>query len=189
MEIGLGGGVRSVLLIGLIHRWRLIIRGHRESSETLGGKYTLLGYLLSVTCVFYLCLLLVSHFSLTQYYIPTTRIQLLEMSPLSKIYTFSLPLLLSFSIYNLSVHSPSIFASLTKDPLSLQHDSDFVGVSFRFLVVGMTLGSLLSNKKGDDGKSKSRSGLKKSSVVYPLEKIEACSSDKDKFVVMFEVRS
>jgi hypothetical protein len=65
------------------------------------------------------------------------------MSPLSKIYTFSLPLLLSFSFYNLSVHSPSIFASLTKDPLSLQHDSDFVGVSFLFLVVGMTLGSLL----------------------------------------------
>ncbi|GMH58090.1 hypothetical protein TL16_g02532 [Triparma laevis f. inornata] len=80
------------------------------------------------------------------------------MSALSKAYSALLPVLLGMSLYNLSLTSPSIFSSLTTDPLSLIHDPDFLGVSSLCLLL----------------------------VVYPISKIDACTSDKDKFVVMFE---
>ncbi|GMH63019.1 hypothetical protein TrLO_g10674 [Triparma laevis f. longispina] len=105
------------------------------------------------------------------------------MSALSKAYSALLPVLLGMSLYNLSLTSPSIFSSLTTDPLSLIHDPDFLGVSSLCLLLGLILGSLLSPSPSPSPPSSKKWSSK---VVYPISKIDACTSDKDKFVVMFE---
>ncbi|GMI36170.1 hypothetical protein TeGR_g7092 [Tetraparma gracilis] len=94
---------------------------------------------------------------------------------------------LGFASFNLRVHNPELVKQLSSDPLSLLSDEELTSYTVFVVSAVLLLSSLLlpSLAKAPSPLPSSSSSTV-SSVVYPLADVEAKSSEKDKFMVMFK---